>query len=264
MSVPYTIRRRHPEPQLADLQVPIAVALLGRTKASQDPSAGWHRIFPRHWAGPAAHAAHAVLEPLAELRGPAGPVGTASVATVLRNANLSSDMSPSLDDPADPLAAVAAHASVVPAIFALAVFALVAFVPVPSAPEAFAPAVCTVPQLVAVARLATAAAAAALRVDAALASGHCCRSQGEVPARAAQLLVQHPALQLRQRSLCYLVEGQRTARACADRMDQRLAFPARDILGHCVVNMGPDSSGSREWSNHHQLDHPRQGPAKQC
>ena len=34
------------------------------------------------------------------------PVGTASVATVLRNANLSSDMSPSLDDPADPLALV--------------------------------------------------------------------------------------------------------------------------------------------------------------
>lgn len=255
VSVPYTNRTRHPGPQLAALQVPIAVALRGRTKASLDPSAALHKMG-RRWAALAA---------LAALRGRAGPEGIASVAVVLRNANLSSDMSPSWDDPADPLAAVAAHASVVPAIFALAVSALVAFVPVPSAPEAFAPAVCTVPeQLVAVALLATAAAAAALRVDAALASGHCCRSQGEVPARAAQLLAQHPAHRLKQRSLCYLVEGHHTAMACADLMDL-LAFPARDILGHCVASMGPDSSGSREWSSHHQLeDRPRQGPAKQC
>jgi hypothetical protein len=34
------------------------------------------------------------------------PEGIASVAVVLRNANLSSDMSPSWDDPADPLALV--------------------------------------------------------------------------------------------------------------------------------------------------------------
>lgn len=235
------------------------MALRGRTKASLEPSDALHKMG-RRLAGPAALAAAP--------RGPAGPEGTASGTVVLRNANLSSDMSPGSWDPWDPadlLAAVAAHAFVVPAIFALAVSALVAFVPVPSALEAFAPAVCTVPeQLVAVALLATAAGAAALRVAAALAFGHCCRSQGEVPARAAQLLAQHPARPRRQRSLCYLVEGHHRAKACADLMDQLLASPARGILGHCVASMGPDSSGSREWSSHHQLeDRPQQGPAEQ-